>query len=126
MSANESTLIAKADRALKSARLLRDRGDTDGACDRAYYAMFDAARAALLNVSADLPKTHSGTATLFGQHLVKPGLLPDHLGRDLNRVEELRNIADYMLEVVGVAHTDDAIAKADVFVESVRRYLRES
>lgn len=41
-------LIAKANRALASAKLLLDSGDVDGACNRAYYAMFDAARAALL------------------------------------------------------------------------------
>ena len=40
-------LMAKADRALASAKLLLDSGDVDGACNRAYYAMFDAARAAL-------------------------------------------------------------------------------
>ena len=41
-------LMAKADRACSSARTLLDLGDVDGACNRAYYAMFDAARAALL------------------------------------------------------------------------------
>ena len=46
MSADD--LLGKAERALASARLLLDAGDTDGACNRAYYAMFDAARAALL------------------------------------------------------------------------------
>ncbi|MDZ7919671.1 HEPN domain-containing protein [Rhodoferax sp.] len=33
-------LMAKADRALASAKLLLDSGDVDGACNRAYYAMF--------------------------------------------------------------------------------------
>lgn len=37
-------LLNKAMRALVSARLLLDSGDVDGACNRAYYAMFDAAR----------------------------------------------------------------------------------
>ncbi len=37
-------LIAKAGRALESARLLQNAGDVDGACNRAYYAMFDATR----------------------------------------------------------------------------------
>lgn len=37
-------LMAKARTACASARLLLERGDTDGACNRAYYAMFDAAR----------------------------------------------------------------------------------
>jgi uncharacterized protein (UPF0332 family) len=41
-------LMDKARRAATSARLLLDMGDLDGACSRAYYAMFDAARAALL------------------------------------------------------------------------------
>lgn len=41
-------LMAKAARACVSARALLDLNDVDGACNRAYYAMFDAARAALL------------------------------------------------------------------------------
>ena len=41
-------LMTKADRACTSARALLDLGDVDGACNRAYYAMFDAARAACL------------------------------------------------------------------------------
>ena len=41
-------LMAKADKASSSARALLDLGDVDGAANRAYYAMFDAARAALL------------------------------------------------------------------------------
>ena len=40
-------LIFKANRAIESAKLLHNAGDIDGACNRAYYAMFDAAKAAL-------------------------------------------------------------------------------
>lgn len=58
------TLMAKADRACSSARALLDLGDVDGACNRAYCAMFDAARAALLASGAPvrpgIGKTHSG------------------------------------------------------------------
>ncbi len=43
---NATELMAKANQALASAKLLLDTGDADGACNRAYYAMFDAARAA--------------------------------------------------------------------------------
>lgn len=38
-------LLAKALQAAASAKVLLDTGDADGACNRAYYAMFDAARA---------------------------------------------------------------------------------
>lgn len=42
-------LLDKSDRALASAQLLFSAGDYEGACNRAYYAMFDAAKAALLH-----------------------------------------------------------------------------
>ena len=57
-------LMAKAVQAAISAKVLLDTGDADGACNRAYYAMFDAARAALLAsgalVDLDIGRTHSG------------------------------------------------------------------
>ena len=47
-----------------SAGLLLKVGDIRGACNRAYYAMFNAARAALLfsdaPVKSDITKTHRG------------------------------------------------------------------
>jgi len=45
---NADTLLNKANIALSSAKLLLHSGDADGACNRAYYTMFDAARAALM------------------------------------------------------------------------------
>ena len=61
---NAVDLMSKARRALESARFLLSAADPDGACNRAYYAMFDAARAALLvsaaGVPAEVAKTHGG------------------------------------------------------------------
>lgn len=69
--------MLKADRALESARLLLKSGDVEGACNRAYYAMFDAARAALIASNApvepEIARTHSGLITAFSLHLVKTG-----------------------------------------------------
>jgi uncharacterized protein (UPF0332 family) len=42
-----ATYMRKAHRAVEAARLLLANHDTEGACNRAYYAMFDAAHAAL-------------------------------------------------------------------------------
>ena len=39
------TLVRKSERALKIARLALNAGDNDSAVNRAYYAMFDIARA---------------------------------------------------------------------------------
>ncbi len=52
---NAQDLLAKAIQAavpqglpsVASAKVLLDTGDEDGACNRAYYAMYDAARAAV-------------------------------------------------------------------------------
>lgn len=69
-------LMAKAEQASISARVLLDRGDSDGACNRAYYAMFDAARAVLLLYGHEFGKTHRGLVSAFSQHLVRNDPLP--------------------------------------------------
>jgi uncharacterized protein (UPF0332 family) len=97
-----SPLLAKAQRALESAKLLLATGDVDGAVNRAYYAMFDAAKTVLTEGSPPLVsqpiKSHNGLITLFSQHLVKTGRVTHDLGKNLNAVEELRLIADYKAE----------------------------
>jgi uncharacterized protein (UPF0332 family) len=51
--------------------LLLEAGDPDGACNRAYYAMFDAARAALAETGKDPGRTHRGVLSAFSERLVK-------------------------------------------------------
>jgi uncharacterized protein (UPF0332 family) len=89
-------IMEKARKALASARILLGAGDTDGATNRAYYAMFDSTMAALawagIGSVQDQPKTHGGLIGSFGLHLVQSGRLPAELGRSLNRVHELRLI----------------------------------
>jgi uncharacterized protein (UPF0332 family) len=79
--------------ALSSARLLLQSGDADGACNRAYYTMFDAARAALMVFQQSDEvlsiKTHSGLISSFSLQLVKPSLIDIELGKALNKVEDL-------------------------------------
>ncbi len=117
-------LMAKASRALASAQLLLDSGDVDGACNRAYYAMFDAARAALLWVRAPVPaevaRTHSGLITAFSLHVVKPGLVAIDHGRALNKVEDLRLIADYRSDPVTVENAAWALEQAQAFLAAVQ------
>jgi uncharacterized protein (UPF0332 family) len=117
----------KAQKALASAKLLLSAGDTDGATNRAYYAMFDAAIAALIwagaNAEQHSPKTHSGLIASFGQNLVKAGTLPAEFGRALNRVQELRLTADYLAEPVSSDKAQWAIEEAESFVGAVLALL---
>lgn len=117
-------LLAKADQAAASAKLLLDAGDADGACNRAYYAMFDAARAALLasgaKVEAGISRTHSGLISAFSLHLVKTGRVPIELGKSLNKAEELRLIADYKGDPIEQTAASWVVAEAGRFVQEMR------
>ncbi len=117
-------LMAKAIRAATSAQVLLQSGDADGACNRAYYAMFDAARAALLAsgapVEAEVARTHNGLIAAFSLHLVKTGRVPIELGRALNKAEELRLVADYKGDPIGIGDATWAVQQAQTFVQAMQ------
>ena len=56
--------MRKAGRALDEARLLLREHKTEGACNRAYYAMHDAAHAALFATGHETPEAPIKTITL--------------------------------------------------------------
>lgn len=117
-------LMAKADTACSSARALLDIGDVDGAANRAYYAMFDAARAALLAsgapIAPDIGRTHSGLIGAFGNFLVKNGPVSKEVGRLLNRAHEIRLVADYTGGSVELADVKEIVEQAETFVAAMR------
>lgn len=117
-------LFAKARQAAASARVLLGTGDVDGACNRAYYAMFDAARAALLAsaspVEAEIIRTHNGLISAFSLHLVKTGRVSVDLGKALNRAEELRLAADYKGDAIEREHALWAVDQAWEFVQAMQ------
>lgn len=118
---NTQALFDKALRASASAKLLLLDGDADGACNRAYYAMFAAARAALQSagIQAESARTHSGLIAAFGLHLVKPGQVSLELGRILNRAEEIRLIADYRGDTVEATDAAWVVEQAEQFVAAM-------
>ena len=124
---NPTTFLRKAEAALTGAQLLLKSGDTDGACSRAYYAMFDAAHAALFaageeDASAPI-KTHNGLIAKFGQHLVLTGELPAKLGEALNAVQRFRQLADYTGEAVSAADASWAVLQAGEFVKALKENI---
>jgi uncharacterized protein (UPF0332 family) len=124
---NAQDLLRKASRAVASAELLFAAGDFEGACNRAYFAMFDAARAALVAVvGADVDeavRTHNGLIAAFSLHLVKTGRVPAELGKALNGAEELRLIADYRGDAVGDREARRVAQQAREFVDAMRRIV---
>jgi uncharacterized protein (UPF0332 family) len=120
-------LIIKAERASASALVLLNLGDVDGASNRAYYAMFDAARAALLSLNLpgrpDIGKTHRGTLSAFSEHFVKNGTVSRDLGMLLKHAETFRYVADYEGGSVELADAQNIVQQAQVFVSALRSIL---
>lgn len=119
-----AAVMSKAERACLSASALLELGDVDGACNRAYYAMFDAARAALLASGApvrpEIGKTHSGLINAFSEHLIKNGPISKDIGRLLKRAHEIRLVADYTGDSVALNDARGIVEQAEAFVIAMR------
>ena len=102
-----ASYMRKAERTLGEARLLLREQATEGACSRAYYAMHDAAHAALIAAGHETPdaliKTHHALIAAFGKQLVQSGLTDAALGRAFNKVQDTRQLADYSAEPPSLA-----------------------
>ena len=113
-------LMAKAEQALRSALVLLGAGDADGACNRAYYAMFDAARAALLAQGESVGKTHRGVLIAFHARFVKGGLVSPKIGRQIKHAESLRYFADYETDSLLREDAQEVVQQAEAFVAALR------
>ena len=120
-------LMIKSKRALASAKLLLVADDADGSCNRAYYAMYDSARAALIAAgfeeAAITTKTHTGLISVFSQHLIKTKQLPTELGRSLNKVEDIRLMADYLGKGIELDKANWALQQAEAFVTAIDKKM---
>ena len=86
--------LEKAHSCLKDAAIASNAGSLSMAANRYYYACFHAVHA--LFVMHDIySKTHEGMNTLFGLNIVKTGLFEARFGTFLNKMENLRERADY-------------------------------
>lgn len=115
-------LVRKAQTAARAARLLHEAGDFDGCANRAYYAMFDVARAyrvARHGLTTDAIRTHSGLISAFSRLGVKQDGLPVDLGRWQNQAAEARASADYDTRNVNHATATVLLSNMDRFIASL-------
>ncbi len=119
--------IEKAERALEEARMLLRGDKTEGACSRAYYAMHDAAHAALFASGFETPdaiiKTHHRLIAEFGKKVVLGGQIDANFGRALNRVQDIRLLADYDAAPPSLADAAWCVEQAEAFVAAIRRLI---
>jgi uncharacterized protein (UPF0332 family) len=112
--------------ALKDAELLLEKDRLKGAVSRAYYAVFNAARA-MLAAQGMGAKTHKGTIRLFHLHLIKDKLVTGEMGVILSDLHEERELADYhaMTENFERIDVERDVAKAKEFVEMAERFIKK-
>ncbi len=116
--------LAKAERSLKTARLALDDGDSDSACNRAYYSMFNAVRASLIYVDQPeraMAKTHNGMVSSFGEFLVKAGLIDPEHGRNFGFESKRRLLSDYEGNGLTIEDAQSAISNATALLVAVHK-----
>ncbi|MCP4700555.1 MAG: HEPN domain-containing protein [Gammaproteobacteria bacterium] len=86
--------LQRSAQSISAAQELLRGGYYDFTASRAYYAVFYAASALLLNEQMDTSK-HSGVISLINQYFVKTGRLDKQHGKNLGWLSELRNLGDY-------------------------------
>jgi uncharacterized protein (UPF0332 family) len=123
-----TSYLRKAERALDEARLLLREAAPEGACSRAYYAMHNAAHAALIAVGYETPdaiiKTHHTLIAAFGKQLVQAGFVDAALGRGFNKVQDTRRLADYTAEPPFLEDAASCVEEAAAFVAAIKRRFK--
>lgn len=116
-------LLERAQRALSAGFYNLQGGFLGVAANRAYYAAFYVASAALSTVD-EQPKTHAGVQHRFHARFVRTGVVPADLGRTLSRTATLRQEADYdegaLLEAADV---ERALEDAEDFIAFVQDHV---
>ena len=121
-----TSLIDMAHEAVRSANILLAAGDNRGAINRAYYATFHAARAALNSIEEGLGdgKKHATTIRRFAQHIVQTGLLDVRLSKILTATFDSRLAADYEDEDISEPEAKTTIHEAQDFVSQIAQFLK--
>jgi hypothetical protein len=122
---NGNKLIDVAKRNLDEMRTMFANQHYYGTVNRAYYAMFHAV-SALLVLDGKRYKKHKGVITAFGRDYAKTGLVPKEYAELLNKAYDVRNKADYDVDMV----IDDKVAelyhrKAEELVAFIEKLVAE-
>ena len=86
--------MAKANRFMEEAEMVRGLQQWDLAANRYYYACVHAVQALFIH-NGLASKRHAGMLSQFGLHFIKTGIIEDRLGGFLTRMEQLREKGDY-------------------------------
>ncbi len=117
--------LEKGKKRLLAAKLLFEEKFYLDAISKAYYAMYQAARAILATKGLDRRK-HSGIIALFNQYFVKTGIVDKSLGKLLAKARDIREASDYEdYYVINKEDAKSAIANAKKFINEIEETLKK-
>ncbi len=116
-------LLNKAAESIGAANVLLADGYFDFAASRAYYAMFYAVEALMLDLDLSFSK-HSAIIAAFGKEFVKTGMFDSRFHRYILNAFDLRNTGDYgIIHAVSAENASQTIAEAGELLAEIERYL---
>jgi len=120
-----SLYLERAKRMLEVAELILNSGFFASTINRAYYAFFYAANAALASQGM-AHSEHSGAIYGFEEYFVRRDLIEDEFGQQYGRVLDERNLADFEIrEEFTADQARTTIEDARQFVIRVEKLLKE-
>lgn len=117
--------MARAMKSFRAARKLCNEQLYEDAISRSYYAVLHAAKAALLAVGCQVG-SHGAAKRLFGEHLVKEGIIDEAYSKILREEQDDRILADYDVAFdPGLNRVEQRITDALSFLKEMERFLAE-
>lgn len=108
---------------LKAAKVLHGSSFYYKSVASAYYAIYHAAKAALL-MKGVVPQSHEGVERMFSLYYVKTKEVGIDIGKIIGRLMKMREEADYYPETSFSADESlDAIKNAETFVSRIKEVL---
>ncbi|UFP94653.1 HEPN domain-containing protein [Gloeobacter morelensis] len=123
MTPEQERLLQRAEQTLKASRAMSEQGFGAESVSRAYYAMYYAAQAFLLDQNLQA-KTHAGVIALFGQHVARTGRVDAVMHRQLLDAQDLRILADYDLDAqIGQKAVENLLEQAESFLQIAKQLV---
>jgi hypothetical protein len=126
MNANVRAHLRNAHERLEDAKGMLSLSRYAGTVNRTYYVMFEAASAMLSAAGLELD-SHYGVKIKFGELFVKTGRVDPKFGRYLSQGLDLREDADYALDLraeVPRQVAEEQFQKASEFLEMAEEFLK--
>jgi uncharacterized protein (UPF0332 family) len=117
--------LQQAEESLEEARFLFEgQKSPRSVINRAYYAMYYSVLALLIFESYSSSK-HSGVLSFFNKRFIKGNVIPQDVGRAINRAFDLRQRGDYREYVtLSRKQAEPFLNEARKFIDTVQSYLK--